>query len=219
MSVVVAIKKDGKIYMGCDSQATCGGTRTTLKNPNNYKIWKVIGAQNCLMASVGAVRDACVVRTMYDLVPEIVIYKDKVNFDFVVNSLVPHIATRLRQACFMQPSDSHMESSFLFAYENKLYNIGADGAVIEIEDYVSIGSGKNEAIGSLVSTQDEEPIPRIIKAIKASASNDIYVDYPIIITDTNSTEFSVITEKNESEYTGNAGAEAKPVKRTKKKKE
>ena len=37
MSVVVAIKKDGIIYMGADSQVTKGGTRTTLSNPNNYK--------------------------------------------------------------------------------------------------------------------------------------------------------------------------------------
>ena len=35
MSVVVAIKKDGIIYMGADSQVTRGGTRTSLSNPNN----------------------------------------------------------------------------------------------------------------------------------------------------------------------------------------
>lgn len=29
MSVVVAIKENGKIYMECDSQVTTGGTRTT----------------------------------------------------------------------------------------------------------------------------------------------------------------------------------------------
>ena len=35
MSVVVAIKENGRVYLGCDSQATKGGTRTTLKNPKN----------------------------------------------------------------------------------------------------------------------------------------------------------------------------------------
>lgn len=49
MSVVVAIKKGDKVYLGADSQVTRGGTRGTLKNPNNYKIWKVIGVDNCLM--------------------------------------------------------------------------------------------------------------------------------------------------------------------------
>ncbi len=36
-SVIVAIKKDGKVYLGCDSQVSLGGTRSTLKNPSNYK--------------------------------------------------------------------------------------------------------------------------------------------------------------------------------------
>ena len=40
MSVVVAIKKNGKVLMGADSQVTSGGTRTSLSNPNNYKIEK-----------------------------------------------------------------------------------------------------------------------------------------------------------------------------------
>ena len=62
MSVVVAIKQDDKIYIGADSQTTRGGTRTTLKNPNNYKIWKVRGVDNCLIGHVGNLRDANVVR-------------------------------------------------------------------------------------------------------------------------------------------------------------
>ena len=41
MSVVVAIKEDNKIYIGADSQYTSGGTRRSLSNPNNYKIWEV----------------------------------------------------------------------------------------------------------------------------------------------------------------------------------
>ena len=42
MSVVVAIKKNDRIYMGADSQVSYGGTRSTLSNPNNYKIWAII---------------------------------------------------------------------------------------------------------------------------------------------------------------------------------
>ena len=37
---------------------------------------------------------------------------------------------------------------------------------------------------------------RIKKAIKASAASDIYVDYPIVITDTESCEFKVFYEKD-----------------------
>lgn len=68
-----------------------------------------------------------------------------------------------------------------------------------LNDYVAIGSGSSEAIGSLLSTEGEDPKTRIIKAIKASAANDISVDYPIILTDTETTKFDIITEDLESE--------------------
>ena len=41
MSVVVSIKQEGRIYIGTDSQATIGGNKLTLSNPNKYKIWRL----------------------------------------------------------------------------------------------------------------------------------------------------------------------------------
>ena len=66
--------------------------------------------------------------------------------------------------------------------------------MIEIDDCIAIGSGANESIGSLLTSSGEEPVERIIKAIKASAAHDIYVDYPIIISDTETTEFKIISK-------------------------
>ncbi len=202
MSVVVAIKKDGKVFLGCDSQVTIGGTRATLKNPNNYKIWKVNGASNCLMGIVGVVRDACVIKTMDGLVTDYNIYKNEINYSFVVNKLVKAIIERLKEVNFLKkdgPFES-MDSDFLFAYKDQLYYISGYGAVLEIDDYVAIGCGKNEAVGSLLSTEGLDPVERIIKSIKASAVNGLYVDYPIILTDTESMKFDVITEQNEKEF-------------------
>ena len=198
MSVVVAIKENGKVYMGCDSQVTSGGTRMTLKNPNNYKIWKVIGADNCLMGSVGNLRDACVIRTLDDLVTDYNVYRGHICFDFVVNSILPDIIHRLQTCKFISEGKfDSMDSSFLFAFRDQLYNIHSDGSVIEVDDCIAIGSGKNEAVGSLLSTEGEKPETRIIKAIKASAASDIYVDYPIILTDSETTEFKIITENDD----------------------
>jgi len=205
MSVVVAIKDGDKIYMGADSQVTKGGTRTTLNNPNNYKIWKVDGSDNCLMGHVGNLRDANVVRLMRDLVDDYDEFYERVNYRFVVKYLVPEIIKTLKEAKFLKLTDdylNYMESDFLFAYKDKLFLISSDGSVIEINDYVAIGSGASEAIGSLLSTEGQTPEKRIVKAIKSSAANDIYVDYPIIITDTENTEFEIVTEKNENRILG-----------------
>ena len=198
MSVVVAIKENGKIMMGADSQCTKGGTRRSLSNPNNYKIWKVLDSENCLLGHVGLVREANVIRVARDLVPEMAQIKDKVDFSFVVKRLVPTMFEELEEYRVIKKGDNppEFDSSFLFAYKDKLFYISGNGTVIEIDDYCAIGSGECEAIGSLLSTEGESPEERIKKAIKASAANDIYVDYPIVITDTESTEFKVFYEKD-----------------------
>ena len=75
------------------------------------------------------------------------------------------------------------------------------GAVYAHEGYVVIGSGSSESMGSLASMDDKiSPKERIIKAIKATSLNDVYVDYPIIITDTISRKYDVVTKENEQEY-------------------
>ena len=94
-----------------------------------------------------------------------------------------------------------MDSRFLFAFKDKLFLISSDASVIEIDDCISIGSGECEAIGSLLTTQkNEDANIRIIKAIKSSATHDIYVDYPIILSNTKDTEFEIVTESNIKKY-------------------
>lgn len=202
MSVVVAIKKDNKVYIGADSQVTRGGTRATLKNPNNYKIWKVKNVDNCLMAHVGVVRDANIVRLMDNLVTEYNVFKNHVDYEFVVKKVVPDIFSELKEYGYLKDDKyvEQMDSKYLFAFRDQLYVINNDGCVLEVDDYIAIGSGEDQAIGSLLSTEGEKPEVRIIKAIKSSAASDIYVDYPIILTDSEKTEFEIISESDEKKY-------------------
>ena len=201
MSVVVAIKKGEKVYVGADSQVTRGGTRATLRNPHNYKIWKVVNTDHCLMAHVGVVRDANVVRLMDNLVTDYNVYKNHIDYEFVVKKIVPSIFSELKLAGYLKDEQyiDHIDSRFLFIYKNQLFSINGDGCVLEIDDYVAIGSGEDQAIGSLLSTENDEPKARIVKAIKASAASDIYVDYPIVLTDSETTEFEVINETDEKD--------------------
>ena len=207
MSVVVAIKDGGKIYLGADYQVTKGGTRKTLKNPNNYKIWKVIGTENCLMGHVGYLRDANIVRLMDRLVTEYSVYKNYVDYEYVVKNIVPNIVDELKSYGMIKDDKfvDSINSEFIFAFKDQLFVIGMDRSVIEVNDYVAIGSGEDQAVGSLLSTEGLDPKERIVRAIKASAVCDIYVDYPIILSDTESTEFEIITEKDESKYVNKGG--------------
>lgn len=200
MSVAVGVKKDGVVYLGVDSQATKGGTRITLTNPNNYKIWKVKGVDNCLIAHVGRVRDACVIRVIDDLIKEIDVIINRIDYDYVVTRIVPRLVTELRDYDYLSSEGGFKEfdSKFLFAYKDKLFLIEYDGAVIEVDDVITIGTGSNEAMGSLITTNKEKDCEtRIVKAIKASSINDIHVDYPIIIGNTNSNKFKIFEDSFE----------------------
>ena len=200
MSVVVAIKKDGIIYMGADSQVSCGGTRSTLSNPNNYKIWAMRDVEGCLMGSVGTLRANNIIKVADDLIPEIVELKDAVSFRFVVKHFVPRLMEELEDYKVLtkdRDGVTHMDASFLLAYRDRLYSIERYGSVIEVDDFCAIGSGSCEALGSLLSSANiSDPIERIKMAIKASAAHDIYVDYPIVISNTKDTEFKVFYEKD-----------------------
>ena len=200
MSVVVAIKKDGIIYMGADSQVSRGGTRSTLSNPNNYKIWAMSDVDNCLMGSVGTLRANNIIKVANSLIPEIVDIKGNVDFRFVVRHFVPRLMDELDEykvLCRSKDDAPDMAASFLLAYRDRLYSIDNYGSVIEIDDFCAIGSGASEALGSLLSsTGIDDPVERIKMAIKASAAHDIYVDYPIVISNTKDTEYKVYYEKD-----------------------
>ena len=168
---------------------------------------------NCLMGHVGNVRDANVVRLLRGVIDEYDIYKKLIDYRFVVKRLFPAIVSTLKEANYIKQNEDYvgfLESSFMFAYKDKLFLINSDGAVLEIDDFAVLGSGSQEAVGSLLSTEGQDPKIRIIKAIKASAANDIYVDYPIILSDTETTKFEVVTETNEAKFIGKDTKAPKP---------
>ena len=93
--------------------------------------------------------------------------------------------------------DAVMDSTFLFGYKDKLYLLSWSGCVTEIDDCVAIGSGADEALGSLSTSMSEKNAEmRIIKAIKSSVLHDIYVNYPLILVDTEKGKFKIMTEES-----------------------
>ena len=79
----------------------------SLSNPNNYKIWKVRGVENCQMGSVGSIRDSCAIRVMDSLVREIDAIHGNVNFDYIVNRIEPMIRDELKGHEFIEKDKSY----------------------------------------------------------------------------------------------------------------
>lgn len=151
------------------------------------------------MGCVGATRDACVVKTMKNLIGELDILHNRIDYDFVVEELFPKVVRRIEQFGYTKnlDKDAIIDSTFLFGYKDKLYMLSWSGCVTEIDDCVAIGSGSDEALGSLSTTiKDSSAESRIIKAIKSSVAHDIYVNYPLVLIDTKNAKFKIVDEQD-----------------------
>jgi ATP-dependent protease HslVU (ClpYQ) peptidase subunit len=197
MSLVVALKHNGVVYMGSDSLACYYDTKYYLTNPNSYRIFKVKGCDNMLMSLDGRIVEQNVARCTY-LVPEAVSIKGNIDFEFMVNEFVPNLLEAFNERHILKCNDNQYEcdSDMIVAYKDSLYKIFNDGAVLEIDDFAVIGTGIEEALGSLMTSSNiEDPKERLLLALKAGLRDKKRIAYPLIITNTCDCEFEIITEE------------------------
>ena len=205
MSVVIAIKKDGVIYMGADTQFKKGGQKVILKHPSNYRIWKVKGAEDCLMAGAGKHAEICAIKNTYGLVRDVDLFKKEVDFKYIVNRVEPLIRDTLmeRQLISSDKPYEDIVSDFIAVANNRMYEIKC-GCVIEHEDFIVIGDNSKEAIGNLLATKYERnPIARIIKAMNACNERGINVGFPIVTIDSQNNNFVTYTLEQAQKFLHN----------------
>ncbi len=214
MSLVVAIKKEDRIYLGCDSQVSCGNVKTRLPIESPSKIWAIENCEHGIMGGVGDLRAIQVLQTEEMLVDLIAQYQNQVDYKYVVRNLNDKIYETMMKfglvtfsKTFSSDSEDnphpiyvprqHLPCSLIFAYKDMAYEINGDGAIIPIEDYLVIGSGDEVAIGSLEATKEcEDPIERIFLALQAAGEKTIYVNDDIITACTDDEAF----QRERAEY-------------------
>ena len=193
MSLTIALKHDGVVYIGSDSLAYRAGIKHYLTNKNSYRIFPVKGCDNMLMSLDGRLLEHNVARCSY-LVPDLVAMKGEIDFEFMVNEFVPHLFDIFDDRNILTKKDNltYCESDMIVAFEDKVFTIFSDGAVMECDDYAVIGEGVEEALGSLITTCNvDNPIERILIALRAGLRNKTRVSYPFVISDTSTCEFKI----------------------------
>lgn len=195
MSVVVAIKDEDKVWMACDSQSTRGGSKRTLSNPSNYKIYRPSKEKETLIATVGLTKFSNALATQDEFIDELTKLKNEFGFKYMVTNIVPKLFSIGKQYMLVKKVEGqeiyNLENDFLFAYKDKLFTINS-GCVFEIEDYDAIGSGFELALGYLHNAEEKDKKEMIIKAIKSAIKTDNYVNYPIIVMNTKDDEVIII---------------------------
>ena len=188
MSVVIAIKENGVTYMAADTQISFGDSKRHLKSDSLQKVWAVTDTPHCIMGGVGLTRDLNLIRyCTSELIPEASVLKNDINVGTIMLNTVPAIFESIRnytQLVTGCDKDIPINSEFVLAYKDKIFDIAPDGTVEQVEDYIAIGSGADAALGSLKHTTDEPVYDRLIKALDAASESNLYVSEPYVCMDT-----------------------------------
>lgn len=191
MSVVIAIKHKNKIYMGCDSQATCGQMKEPLP-PEHGKVFYLKSTQpyNVLVGGVGSLRDLQIISLEDGFIDKSILYENRLDYEHLVKHGFVNIFNILAKYNRIDRDKNgelvnYINDKYIIAYKDNAWMIGQDGVVTEINDYLVCGSGETVAVGSLEHSKNcHDPIKRIRDAIKACADTTIYVDNNVVVSTT-----------------------------------
>lgn len=181
MSVVIGLKYKEGIAIAADKQVSYGNTKSD--NATKLQYFKY---SNSVLGVVGYLRDCNIMRTIDEIMP----YKDildKTEIDelYVIKTIVPIIQSTLRQNKRLSSKNDieSMDSIMLFCTKDKMFEVGEDFSVLEIEDYYfAIGCGDDKTSGYLISVGDtssktKKEITEILQeTIKKGCEKDIYIN-------------------------------------------
>ena len=186
MSLVIAVKKDGAVYFGADTQTTYGrGEQRTHLSKENLKL-KVL-PNGIILGRVGSVHSVQHVwaHPEWFTLPEDGVLTKR----HVVTNIVPKIyACYCEGDLFEKDGKEHPLSTgdaFLIGYRDKLFWINDRLGVVQIEQYVAIGAGSRFVQYGLSHMDAEKPVTKEIKKLlQIGAMCCPSVSAPFAFTDT-----------------------------------
>ena len=175
MSVVVAIKEKGKIYIGADTQVSYGNLK--LEAPQ-CKLFKHHQDENLVVGVVGYARTGVILKYKKELFNDLRVKAGLVNMEYLVNEWYLEILEYFEKQKHVGKDKECLPSTIMIAYKDHCFLVDRSGYIEELEEgkYFFIGSGAEVAAGSLNSTKGERPEERIKKAVEAAGDETLYVN-------------------------------------------
>ena len=190
MSLVVAFKKDGVVYMGADTQSTCGSTISRTLNESGFKITRL--SNGILVGICGRVKghQRIIAQKHWFDISE----GETISKRYIVKNIIPELCTLMKDIKEdKDASNSSMDVSILIAWQDKMFVISRDYEVYECETYAAIGAGYNYSKYSLSQIGENDDINEgLLKALRAGARFDSTVSAPYILIDTKDKEYKIV---------------------------
>lgn len=189
MSVVVAVKENGIVYMGADTQSTAGKKKKNELNESNFKIRRM--GNGILVGTCGEVSSSQLLfseRNLFTLDSD-----GKLTKRHIVKEIIPKIIEVLKKGNKLDKDDGTMELAFLIAYKDCLYEILSDFFVLNLAKFAARGAGSEFVLYSL--SKENLPVrERILQALRISAKRIASVSAPYVLIDTEKQNYEVVEE-------------------------
>lgn len=185
MSVIVAIKEEGVVYMGADTQTTAGQHKYNHINDTAFKVLKL---ENGILVGfcgrVAARQTILSTKGVFTLDS-----RGELTKKHIVKEIVPKLVDKMEQIGVDE--NGAMDVSLLVAHKDKLYRITVELDVIALNEYGVAGAGMNYTYYAL-SLKDLPVRERLLKALIESAKRSDSVGGPYLFIDTKKLEYEVI---------------------------
>ena len=194
MSVIVAIKKDGVVYMGADTRTTRADRYVSNLTEDEMKIHRI---GSCLLGAAGTVAN---IQHMSDHPEWFELEGKQLTKRFIVQNIIPKFYGVLKADDKLDKKDKESPNpkskcSFLITDGNGLFMINNDFEVIELSRYGAIGCTRVTATTYMLSMSDDSsPNEVIFKALRASACFNGAVGAPYLLINTKEKEFQLVEE-------------------------
>ena len=177
MTCVVAIAKDGVVYMGADS----GGSDEESDIIANFKDKKVFVRNGYVIGYSGSYRFGKLLEHVFELpqIPTSAISDIKLD-KFVNGILMPSLREQSKK---LDLDKDELDFDCLIGIKGHIFEVSNGWFALEpVDNYLSCGSGTKFALGSLHTTQGwKDPVKRINVALSAAAQYAMTVAEPFTI--------------------------------------
>lgn len=191
MSLVVAYKREGVVYMGADTQSSYGTTIERALNESGFKISSL--PNGVLLGMTGRVKAHQMILAHKELFD--IPHGCAFNKRHIVKNIIPKLSKLMNEVVEDKDScTSSMEVSVLVAYKEKLFYITRDFRVFDCNGYTAIGAGRDYVKYALSTIGGGDINESLLQALRTGAMFDSSVSAPYILIDTKDREYKIVEE-------------------------
>jgi ATP-dependent protease HslVU (ClpYQ) peptidase subunit len=181
MSLVVAYKRDGVIYLGADSQVSFGDSKISLHTNGPQKI--MLMPNNIIVGFAGSVANIAnfiMTPQWFENIKDEVLTKE-IILKHIFNPFSDYLIDQQKMKMYNAMHD--LNFSMLIAKDDQLFHVDEDGLITHLNHYGAIGSGGLIA-HPILKHEKGNPEKIILKALEYGEAYDQYVERPFLFINT-----------------------------------